>query len=63
MSIPCVDTTLVTTRPQQEKVTIHTTLYDLIASINADIAPEDDHLVTAAILRLLDGGRVNFLRR
>jgi hypothetical protein len=48
------------TDPQGKKVIIQTTLYDLIASINETIPPEEDDLVTAAVTRLLDTGRVSF---
>ena len=37
----------------QETVIVQTTLYDLIAAINADIPPEEDHLVTSKVLRIL----------
>jgi hypothetical protein len=58
-----IDPATVTTQPRQENVTVQTTLYDLIASINANIAPEEDHMVIAEVLRLLNAGRINILRR
>lgn len=51
------------TDSQSKKVVIQTTLYDLIASINETIPPEDDDLVTAAVTRLLNAGRVSFKQR
>lgn len=57
-----IDSETVTAQPRQENVTVQTTLYELIASINTNIAPEDDHLVTAEVLRLLAAGRINILR-
>ena len=44
----------------QETVIVQTTLYDLIAAINADIPPEEDHLVTSKVLRILESSGVNF---
>ena len=55
--------TATTTDPQPKNVVIQTTLYDLIASINATIPPEEDHLVIATVSRILDAGRVSFLQR
>lgn len=63
MPTACVDATTATAKSQQEKVTVQTTLYDLIASINTNVEPEDDHLVTAEVLRLLNSVRVTFSRR
>jgi hypothetical protein len=40
--------------------TIHTTLYDLIAAINEEVAPQEDHLVTATVVHLMNSGRVKF---
>jgi hypothetical protein len=41
--------------------TIKTTLYDLIAAINSEVDPADDHLVVATVMHLLNTGRVRFL--
>ena len=40
---------------------IRTTLYDLIAAINVKADPEDEHLVVATVVYLLDTGQVTFL--
>jgi hypothetical protein len=40
--------------------TIHTTLYDLIEAISAEVGPEEDHLVTATLVHLINSGRVKF---
>jgi len=36
-------------------------LYELIAAINEDILPEEDWVVTDAILELFESGRAKFL--
>ena len=59
MSTAWVDPDPVAAAPQRASVTVQTTLYDLIAALNANIAPEDDHLVTAEVIRLLSAGRIN----
>ena len=41
--------------------TVETTLYELIAAINADVLPEEDWVVTDAILELFESGRAKFL--
>ncbi len=40
---------------------IRTTLYNLIAAINAKAGPEDEHLVVATVVYLLGTGQVTFL--
>lgn len=40
--------------------TIHTTLYDLIEAISAEVGPQEEHLVTATLVHLLNSGRVKF---
>jgi hypothetical protein len=40
--------------------TIHTTLYDLIEAISAEVGPQEDHLVTATLVHLINSGRVKF---
>ena len=47
------------TRPQE---IIKTTLYDLIAAINSEVKPEEDHLVVATVVHLLKTGRLKFLK-
>jgi hypothetical protein len=39
---------------------IHTTLYDLIEAISAEVGPQEDHLVTATLVHLINSGRVRF---
>ncbi len=41
--------------------TIRTTLYDLIAAINAEADPEDENLAVATVVYLLGTGQVTFL--
>ena len=40
---------------------ITTTLYDLVAALNAEVAPEDDALVTAAVVHLINANRTRFV--
>jgi len=40
---------------------VRTTLYELIAEINEDILPEEDWVVTDAVLDLFETGRARFL--
>lgn len=40
---------------------ITTTLYDLIAALNAEVDPEDDALVTAAVVHLINANRARFV--
>jgi len=40
---------------------IRTTLYDLIAALNADVDPEDDALVTAAVVHLINANHARFV--
>jgi hypothetical protein len=49
---------LTTTAP----ATIQTTLYDLIAAIDAEVEPGEEELVTAAVIHLLNSGRARFAR-
>jgi hypothetical protein len=39
---------------------IHITLYDLIAAISEEVAPGEEHLVTATIVHLMNSGQVKF---
>ena len=41
--------------------TVETTLYELIAVINEDVLPEEDSVVTDAILELFESGQAKFL--
>jgi hypothetical protein len=59
MSTPTVNAlTPVQCRPEHRP--IYTTLYDLIAAISEEVGPEEDHLVTATLIHLLNSGRVKF---
>jgi len=40
---------------------ITTTLYELVAALNAQVAPEDDALVTAAVIHLMHVHRARFV--
>jgi hypothetical protein len=42
--------------------TIETTLYDLIAAISDEVAPDNDEMVTATLVHLLNSGAVKFSR-
>ena len=39
---------------------IQTTLYELIAAINEDVSPDEDWIVTEAVLELLETGQTKF---
>jgi hypothetical protein len=36
-------------------------LYDLVAALNAEVDPEDDALVTAAVVHLINANRARFV--
>ena len=40
---------------------ITTTLYDLVAALNAEVDSEDDALVTAAVVHLINANRARFV--
>ena len=42
----------------QDAVKVHTTLYDLIAAINKDVSSDEDHVLTATVVHLLNTYRV-----
>jgi hypothetical protein len=44
-----------------KRTAITTTLYDLIEAINTEVAPDEDELVTATVVHMLNSGRVKFL--
>ena len=44
-----------------DPASITTTLYDLIAALNAEVDPEDDALVTAAVVHLINANRARFI--
>jgi hypothetical protein len=47
-------------QPHSEVSTIHTTLYDLIEALSQEVGPGEDHLVTAALVHLINSGEVKF---
>ena len=42
----------------QSSMTIHTTLYDLLAALHAEVEPDEDAVVTAVVVHLLQTHRV-----
>jgi len=44
-----------------ETTKITTTLYDLVAALNAEVDTEDDALVTAAVVHLINANRASFI--
>src|SRR5215470_1358591 len=40
---------------------ITTTLYDLVAAIDAEVGPDEGHLVTAAVIHLINSSRARFV--
>jgi hypothetical protein len=47
-------------RQPQEPATIRATLYDLIASINEAAGPDEEHVVTATVMHVLNTYRVTY---
>ena len=47
---------------ETERGSIRTTLYDLIAAISGEVAPEEEGLVIATVMHLLGTRRIRFLR-
>jgi hypothetical protein len=47
-----------TVRKSPEIMTIHTTLYDLSAALSAEVGPDEEDIVTAAVMHLLHTHRV-----
>lgn len=43
-----------------EPTTIETTLYELIAAISAEAGPEEDDLILATVVHLVNSGQVRF---
>ena len=56
-------TTTTTDSPSQTRrvSAIQTTLYDLIATLNAEVDPEEEGLVVATVVHLLGTGQITFL--
>ena len=44
-----------------DSTSITTTLYDLVAALNEEVNPEDDALVTAAVVHLINANRARFV--
>jgi predicted HD phosphohydrolase len=44
-----------------ETASITTTLYDLVAALNAEVDTADDALVTAAVVHLINANRARFI--
>jgi hypothetical protein len=44
-----------------DSTSITTTLYDLVVALNAEVDPEDDALVTAAVVHLIHVHRARFV--
>lgn len=42
-------------------VRITTTLYDLVEVISAEVGPNEDHLVTAVVMHLINSSRARFI--
>ena len=40
---------------------ITTTLYDLVEALSAEVGPDEDHLVTAAVMHLINSSRAKFI--
>jgi hypothetical protein len=60
MSTPVVST-LTSEQAHSEVGPIHTTLYDLIEAFSQEVGPGEDHLVTAALVHLINSGAVKFV--
>jgi hypothetical protein len=61
MSTPAVSTLTTAEQSHPDVSTIHTTLYDLIEALSQEVGPGEDHLVTAALVHLINSGRVKFV--
>jgi hypothetical protein len=61
-SMKIMDQTLIAGMQAGAKLnTVQTTLYELIAAVNEDVLPEEDWMVTSAVLKLFDKGQAKFL--
>ena len=51
------------TAPDTSSAPLHitTTLYDLVEAIGAEVGPDEDHLVTAAVMHLINSSRARFV--
>jgi len=48
-------------RPAPSPAAIHTTLYDLIAALSAEVRPDEDGVLTAVVVHLLQTHRVTYM--
>jgi hypothetical protein len=60
MSTPAVNA-LPPSQTCPDRNTTYTTLYDLIEAISEQVAPDEDHLVTATLVHLINSGQVRFM--
>jgi hypothetical protein len=60
MSTPAVSTPT-TEQTHSEAGPIQTTLYDLIEALSQEVEPGEEHLVTAALVHLINSGGVKFV--
>jgi len=51
--------TALATSPASMRIT--TTLYDLVEAISTETGPDEDHLVTAAVMHLINSSRARFV--
>jgi hypothetical protein len=51
--------TIPTTSTEPTRMT--TTLYDLVEALSTEVEPEDDYLVTAAVMHLINAGQARFV--
>ena len=51
----------VTPVASSDPASITTTLYELVVALNAEVDPEDDALVTAAVVHLINAHRSRFV--
>ena len=59
--MPALATCPAATPATSDPESITTTLYDLVAALNAEVEPEDDALVTAAVVHLINTNRTRFV--
>jgi len=48
-------------RTAPSPLAIHTTLYDLIAALSAEVGPDEDDVLTAVVVHLLQTHRVTYM--
>jgi hypothetical protein len=52
---------LTTLAASSDSVSMKTTLYALVVALHAEVDPEDDALVTAAVVHLINANRARFI--